>query len=299
MPTVYADILFFINAGMDYLCFCLTARLLHRPLSLPRAALGAVVGGLYAVLALLISAGRVTALCVDVGVCLLMCALVFGGKHTRARGVLTCAGVYFLTSMILGGVMTALYSLGNRAGLAEHLPSGEDGLSAWLFALLALSGGVVTLWGGRIFHRSGSVRTCRVTVEIDGRTAVLDGMVDSGNLLRDPVGGRPVIVVDRESIAPFLPPDLLTVLNGALVSSTVTAELAAKRGLRFIPTATATGETMLIALSPDRLTLTVDTPRGERTTPSDALIAVTSLPPAKGTEGHRYGALIPSELIPN
>ncbi len=298
MPTVYADILFFINAGMDYLCFCLTARLLHRPLSLPRAALGAAVGGLYAVLALLITAGRITSLCVDVGVCLLMCVLVFGGKYIRVRGVLTCAGVYFLTSMILGGIMTALYSLGNRAGLAELLPSGEDGLSAWLFALLALSGGAVTIWGGRIFHREGSVRTCRVTVELDGRTVTLDGMVDSGNLLRDPVGGRPVIVVDREAVAPFLPPDVHSVIDDGHAFPNMTAELAARHGIRFIPTATATGESMLVALSPDRLTLTADTPRGESTVPSDALIAVTSLPPTKGAAGTRYGALIPSELIP-
>ncbi len=299
MPTVYADILFFINAGMDYLCFCLTARLLHRPLSLPRAAVGAAVGGVYAVLALLISAGRVASLFIDVGVCLLMCALVFGGRHTRVRGVLTCAGVYFLTSMILGGIMTALYSLGNRAGLAELLPSGEDGLSTWLFALLALSGGIVTLWGGRIFHRSGSVRACRVILELDGHTVTLDGMVDSGNLLRDPVGGRPVIVLDRGAVAHSLPTELLSVIDGGNTFPTIPPAVAARWGIRFIPTATAAGQSMLTAFSPNRLTLTADTPRGERTAPSNALIAVTTLPPAKGTEGTRYGALVPSELIPN
>lgn len=299
MPTVYADILFFINAGMDYLCFCLTARLLHRPLSLPRAALGAAVGGVYAVLALLITAGRIAALCVDVGVCLLMCVLVFGSGRTRARGILICTGVYLLTSMILGGVMTALYTLGNRAGLSELLPTGEDGLSAWLFALLALSGGVVTLWGGRIFHRSGSVSACRVTVEIDGQTVTFDGMVDSGNLLRDPIGGRPVIVVDRGAVSRILPTDLCSAIHSENPFSSITAEVATKRGIRFIPTATATGETILVALSPDRLSLTVDTPHGERTAPSDALIAVTSLPPPKGPEGHRYDALVPSELIPS
>lgn len=298
MPTVYADILFFINAGMDYLCFCLTARLLHRPLSLPRTVLGASVGGVYAVVSLLLSVGQVSALCVDAGVCLLMCALVFGGRHTRARGVLTCAGVYFLVSMILGGVMTALYTLGNRAGLTELLPSGEDGLSAWLFALLALSGSAVTLWGGRIFHRSGTVRACRVILELDGQTATVDGIIDSGNLLRDPVGGRPVIVVDREAIAPILPDDLCSISGGNSFTSLPPA-VAARWGIRFIPTATATGETLLIALSPDRLTLTADTPRGERTAPSDALVAITALPPARDDKGCRYGALVPSELLPN
>ena len=195
--------------------------------------------------------------------------------------------------------MTALYSLGNRAGLAELLPSGEDGLSAWLFALLALSGGAVTLWGGRMFHRSGSVRACRVTVELGGRTVTIDGMVDSGNLLRDPVGGRPVIVVDREAIFPFLSSDLLAAIDRGGAFTDVTAEAATRWSIRFIPTATATGESMLVAFSPDRLTLTTDTRRGESSAPSDALIAVTSLPPAKGAEGTRYGALIPSELIPN
>ena len=177
---VYADLLFLINAGMDGLCFCLTGRLLHHRLSPWRVLLGAVIGGLYAVMALLLEAGQAVALLFDVAVCLVMCAI---GKN---RFFLSVA-VYFVLSMVLGGVMTALYNLLNRIGFAESLPDGEDGIGTWLFALLALVGSGITLWGGRFFRRLAAVRHCRVTVELEGLQVELEGMVDTGNLLKDPL----------------------------------------------------------------------------------------------------------------
>ncbi len=285
---VYADLLFLINAGMDGLCFCLTGRLLHRKLSPWRVLLGAVIGGMYAVVALLPDLGHAMALLWDVGICLVMCAIVFAGKGSGGGRFFLSTVVYFVLSMVLGGVMTALYNLLNRVGFAEFLPEGEDGLGTWLFALLALVGSGITLWGGRFFRRSATVRHCRVAVELEGHRVELEGMVDTGNLLRDPLSGRAVICAERQSLTAVLSPALADVLQNSNDITSLSAPTDARR-LRLIPAGTATGNGILVGILPDRVEITYTDKKREQLRVVDAVIAAADL--------NETQALVPSELM--
>ena len=287
---VYADLLFLVNAGMDGLCFGLTGRLLHRRLSRLRMAVGAAVGGVYAVVSLLWAVGPLAALGLDVLVCLAMCAIVFTGKVAGKGRFLASTATYFALSMALGGVMTALYHLLNRLGISERLPADEDGLGVWLFALLALAGSALTLWGGRSLRRQTATMPCRVTVTLDGRRVELEGLVDTGNLLRDPMSGRPVICADRRALAPILPPHLARALAGGSVES-LTHTAAAHR-FRIIPAGTATGQSLLTGFLPDEVEIRY-IPSGRRArevvAAVDAVIAAVDLGDTQ--------ALVPSALV--
>lgn len=286
---VYADLLFLINAGMDGLCFCLSAKLLHSRLTPWRLVLGSALGGLYAVVALLFEVGRGASLFLDLGVCFLLCLLVWSGGWRRWP---LFSAVYLLISMVMGGVMTALYNWLNQAGVAAWLPDGEEGLSTWLFLLIALAGGAVSLWGGRLARRSASTTTCEVEMTLDGKAIRFVGLVDTGNLLRDPVGGRAVICVGAGVLDPILSPGLrAAVKTGGLDPGVLTRD-SDKRRLRLIPTSTATGTSLLVGILPDALSLTIAGRRGENTRQVDAVVAV-----APAMVDGESGALIPSELI--
>ena len=289
---VYADLLFLINAGMDGLCLLLTGKLLHRKIRTGRVAIAAIFGGIYAVVALFPDTKAGLSLLLDLAVCLSMCGIAFGGRGSGGiKGLLSQTVVYLLLSMALGGIMTGLYHLLNRAGVAEILPfltEGSDGPTSWLFLLLAVIGGGLSLWGGRMARRVRRVSFCTVTVELDGKKADLRGMVDSGNLLRDPIGGRVVICAQRDALAPILSPALQEMTSGASPHRTALSPSESKR-IRVIPTATATGNGLLFGLIPDRVSLAKDGDNHVREV--DAVIAVTPIPTA-GVE-----ALVPSELI--
>jgi stage II sporulation protein GA (sporulation sigma-E factor processing peptidase) len=292
--AVYADLLFLINAGMDGLCLLLAGRLLHRKVRPWRCVIGAVLGGAYAVAALLLpDVGQAPSLLCDLAVCVAMCAIVFGeGRRGWVKGLLSSVGVYFALSMALGGVMTALYHLLNRTGAASLLAGlsegGGDGLGSWLFLLLVLVGGAVSLWGGRLLGRSRAVRLCTVTVELDGRSVTLQGIVDSGNLLRDPIGGQAVICAEKKALAELLSPPLLAVMGGAPPQAVSLSPSDAKR-IRVIPADTATGGGILYGFFPDKVMLTAEDGGAAREV--DAVVAVTSI----STSG--VTALIPADLI--
>jgi stage II sporulation protein GA (sporulation sigma-E factor processing peptidase) len=294
---VYADLLFLVNAGMDWLCFALAGWILHRPLSGWRTTVAAAIGGIYAVVSLLFDIGHAVALAADIAVCLLMCAVVFGGKPSGRRGFWSTTATYFLLSMVLGGVMTALYNLLNRLHLPEHLlkhlPTEEEGPTTWLFGILALAGSAITLWGGRALRKKASLRHCRVMVTLDGKRVTLEGLVDTGNLLRDPLGGRPVICARKADLESILSPALSDALERGSVES-LTSPRDARR-FRLIPAGTATGRGMLTGFLPDRVEILCEPPSGKSARDVTAVTAVTAvIACADLTETE---ALVPSELI--
>ena len=276
---VYADLYVLVNTGMDLLCFMITATLMHRKILRRRAIPAAFLGGVYALGVLLVGARGAWAVVLDVVAMFFMCMTVFFSRGEKVSFLLKVTAVNITVSAFLGGVMTALYAWLNRLNLPIEVLEG-DGLSVWIFAVLATVSGILTARGGMFFGLSRKMRSVTVEAVLFGASVTLSAMVDSGNFLRDPMGGRGVIVAERKKIAHALPKNFPR--EGELNQS---AELATK--LRLIPTKTATGSGMLEAIVPDSLVIVDRDGRHE----ADYLIAPISLDgSAKG-----FDALIPLE----
>ena len=292
---VYADLLFLVNFSMDFLCFYLCARLLHRPLTLWRGVVASCLGGVYAVAVLFWTVGRLPAFLLDAAVCVALCAVAMASRHETWRSIFKLSALYLLVSSVLGGVMTLLYSQLNRIpGVTDRVE--EDGLTAWLCFGLALVSSVLTALWGRCFRREAARTRVRVAVEQQGRRAELCGIVDSGNLLRDPISGRPVIPVEAEQLRAVAPPSLLDLTEQTISADALAVLEREGRGelakrLRFIPARSATGERLMVGWHPDRITVTEEGKQDERVI--DALIVPVHL----SDRGDGIAALLPSELI--
>ena len=272
---VYGDLLFLVNFSMDYLCAYLTAVLLRRRAVPWRLFAASAIGGIYAVLALFLPLSRVGALMADVAVCVGMCAILFLARGVPLRFFVAACAVFVGVSMAMGGMMTALFGLLNRLGLPDAIAGEpEDGLSAWVFALLAGVSTLAGLRGSRLLQHSAARRYARLTVSIGGRTAELQALLDSGNLCRDPLSGRPVIFVDAAAA------------RGVIGAGEEDPDMA--RRLRLVPVETVAGRRLQKAYLPDRLMLTDSS--GAHAV--DALIA-----PAESMKGAGvYQAIVSSEL---
>ena len=282
MAEVYGDLFFMINMSMDYLCLHLSARLMHRKISVPRFLLAAALGGVYSVVALLLSVPSLVAWGVDIALCILMCAVAFA---RRGEGILLISGVYVGVSMALGGIMTALYNILNRAGVGDELSLSEDGISAWMFAVLAAVSGILALRGGKFFRKSTEARPCRVTAKIFGRSISADGMCDSGNLVCDPIDGKPVVVIGRELAGRLIGEENVKNMLAHQDISRITDDRLLCR-LRLIPTQTATGSGILVGFGADEILIC---PEGGRERRVDALLAIM--------EGDSETVLVPSTLM--
>ena len=291
MQTVYIDLFFLINFSMDFLCLYLTARLLSDKIRLLRFVLGATFGGVYACLAIFSPLTKILSLLCDVLSCVLLSFIAFG-RRGRVRSAFTSAIVYTAVSMVLGGFMTALFNFFNRLELDRLISGGEaaeDGISVWLLLISATVGGLLTKLCGNFF-RSRSMRNfANLNISFDGKRAEFRAMVDSGNLLCEPISGRRCIVADIQKLSTVLPREIISAARQKkAVSMIALPERYAKR-VCIIPTRTAMGEGMLIGVRVDRIN--IEDRAGEREI--DAIVVPAEI--KKSAEGS--DALIPSELL--
>lgn len=257
--TVYVDLLFLINFSMDFLCFFLVSGLFMRRVAIGRTVAASLLGGIYAVSSLFLPFRGMLLLLCDFCACAVMCLVVHMRKGIRFREMLTEILVYAGISMALGGVMTALYSMLNEAGIPEALAGNGDGISTWLFLLLAAIGGGATMLGSRMFRRGTSTKRYDVTVRLCGREQTFRALVDTGNYLADPISGCPAAVIDRTAARGLLPKDFRAEDSAADCMASLPEEYRARA--RLLPIRTVTGEGMVLAFRVDRLCVT---PVGER-----------------------------------
>lgn len=285
--TVYGDILFFVNFCMDFQCLFLTARLLHRPFSVWRGAVFSALGALYACAALFLSSSGTVAFLADCGVCWLMCVGVFYGRERGMRRVLLPFLLYFGVSMALGGVMSGTATLLSKVDLPPG--SGRGQLSSVGFFLLAALGGAATLLWGRLCQRRAKGRRAELTLTMEGKSRSFRCLVDTGNLLRDPVSGRPVALIDKGAARALLPEAVLAVVGERDARGLTELPRDLVRRTRLIPAGTATGEGMLVGVLPDRAVL--DTGKG------GTEVALLIAPVALCASGEDYDVLLPAALI--
>ncbi len=292
--TVYLDLLFLVNFSMDFLTFYLSSKILSLPLSTPRAIAAAICGGIYADASLFLPFDSLASLACDLLACAVMVCIAYG-KRGKWKEVPFFSIVYFAVSMALGGFMTAMFNLLNRAGVSELLSGGgakEDGISVWLFAALALVSAVACALGGKFFRRRAALPTAGVRITYMGKSKSLTALVDSGNLLRDPISARPCVVVNAASVADIIPHELSSLCDGKrLDASRVSSvsEESAKR-LRLIPGRTANGSSLMLGLCADSVEIERE---GKSRYEVDALVVLSSL----GSSAERTDALLPSELL--
>ncbi len=278
--VVYVDLFFIINFSMDFLCFFLTSQLLSGKLRILRTLLASVVGGIYACVALFLPFQGVMGIFLDILICIAMCAIAFFGQ-----GSLLCHScVYIAVSAVLGGFMTALFGLLNKANLPLD-SMGGDGLSAYVLLVLAAISALISLCGGRFFRRRTSRKHISVHIELDGNVKRLSGFCDSGNLLRDPVSGKPCIVADKGALLGILPSEILSCTQSDIPA--LGGKFASR--IRVIPAVGALGSGMLLAFRMDRVMLCDDKEQRQ----VDALIAVAAL--GKAPDGCE--AIVPTILL--
>jgi len=286
MDTVWGDLLFFVNFCMDFQCLFITAKLLHRPFSLWRAALFSSFGAFYAVMALFIHVPGAVAFLTDCTVCFLMCVGTFAEKRCNMVSVFLPFLVYFGVSFAVGGAMSSMGALLARLDLPVATTGGE--VSTATFFFLAAIGGVSTFLWGRVSRRRAGQTRAILRVGIGERAVTLPAMVDTANLLTDPVSGRPVVIVARGAVDDLLSPSLARALaGGAGAMGALQGEEA--RRVRLLVAGSVTGQGLLTALVPDWARL--DIGRGEVAV--ELLIAPAPL---------RVGfdecqALLPAELL--
>ena len=271
--VVYGDVLFLTDASVDFLVLLLTGCMLHLRRRAPRILAAAAVGGVYSVLSLLPNWHFLLALAVNLGVAALMCAVAYAPLSWWEFSRLVLS--FYAVSVLLGGAVHALFSaLADFFGTAGLGGVASNGTRALSFLVYAAVSGVLIFGTSRLLAKRRDTK--RVTVEIseEGKSTCVEGIVDSGNLLRDPVSGKPVILVHRASVEEILPHGVCDAFSRQRLDKG-TRELSdrAKRKMRVVVAGSIGGGSVLVGYLPDNIALFLNEKHKSKKS-VDALVAI-------------------------
>lgn len=176
--VIYLDLVMLLNFLVDFLLLLGTNRLAGFTAGGWRCALAALLGAVYSGACLLPGMqflGSILWRSISLG---LMGVLAFGSTASALKRT----GIFLLLTMAMGGA-----ALGVGKG---------NFLSLVLCALLCLMLSVVS-FGGQV----GGREYVPLQISQDGRTVNLIALKDTGNTLRDPVTGEPVLVISGQIAA--------------------------------------------------------------------------------------------------
>ena len=270
MRIVYADTLILWNAAVDYLLLLAAGKLCALPLRRGRMVLGALWGGVFALLNALFSL-LCTLWTAKLAAGALIVLIGFGADRRTPRAI----AAFYAVSACFGGAVRFLSALRGAPHDAAGPASGR---------VLLLSLALCYAAAAIVFRRVGAVRgetIHTVTLTRRGKELRLRALEDSGNALRDPLTGDGVLVAEAASLSPLFEDPSLLRLSAPEALARLEGEQG--RGLRLLPCACVTAErSLLLCFRPERIE--VDGRRRK-----DLLVAVS--PNRLSPEG-RYDAIL-------
>lgn len=200
MTVIYVDTLFLLNAIVDYLLLLAAARLAGESLCRWRFALGAALGGLYAVVIFLPGLSFLAHPLCRLASAVLMLVISYG----KSRRLLRQGMLFVALTCAFGGGVVAIGLLGGTGLTLGHgvFYSALDLKVVLLSA--AVCYGVLTLVFQRLARHSGG-ELVNARLKLADRSVSFTALVDTGNTLTDPVSGRPVMVAEGERAGPLFP----------------------------------------------------------------------------------------------
>ena len=271
MQIIYPDVLFLINFSMDFIALYLGGIFVNAPKDKRLLALSALVGGIFSVLIIVLNTRGALGIALSVFLPILLCYIAYG-KEIRGERFFRLIVSFFAVSIALGGAITAFYNLLYDYFRYREYESSGDGNKLLVFmAVSALCASLIYFFS-RIFNLSSREIKCKIIIHSGKREGEFSALVDSGNLLKDPFTGAPVIIMNFSAMKDFLSHDTYLAIRSWCQEGAVRDEVTFT-GLRFIPSKSLGGEKILIAYKPERIEIVENKRNGNSRYVVDAIVA--------------------------
>lgn len=211
--TVYLDIVFLENVLMNYIIIFATGVVIKDELKKLRIFFASCIGAVYTIVMYLniipIYSNFIMKL-------ILSFAIVYiAFKPKSFKKFIKDLTIFYLVSFVFGGCVFALMYF-----LQPQMAQIKNGVFVGAYPLkIALIGGVLAFIIVQISFKIVKTKLTKkdmlydIEFFINGKSTSVKGLLDTGNLLKDPISGFPVIVVEHKSLYSVIPEEVLNNLN--------------------------------------------------------------------------------------
>lgn len=269
---VYVDVLFLINLSMDAISLYLTARLCSARFTIKRIVISSLVGALYSVLSVFCRFLPLIEIFLIIVVSFLMIVLAFDFSSFQEGVKYTV--VFYIASSVIGGIISSLYTLMMQVFDTKTLEA-QNNVSLSMLAVVALLSIPLSMILTRL-HGSGNMpKTTDLTIRVLGKSIKRIGMIDSGNLLVEPLSNKSVIVIGATEMKGILSDRFIDMALRGDISVSSLLPHRERTVFRIIPASSICGEGYLCAVNTEGVSIRYKKNRKYVELERDAVLALS------------------------
>lgn len=214
--TIYIDIVLIENLIMNYIILLSVAIILKTKIKYIRILISSSIGGVYAIFSYISALEIYSTIFLKVLLSIIMVYIAFYPQNIKkmCKELL----IFYLTSFVFGGAaFSLLYFIRPQDILMKNgMLLGTYPLKTVMLA--AIVGFIVLSVTFKIVKIKISKKDlfCNLDIKIDDKNIETKAMIDTGNLLREPITNIPVIVVEHTLLYEVIPKEILNNLSNIL-----------------------------------------------------------------------------------
>lgn len=214
---LYLDLIWLLNFGIDYLLLWMTALFRKTPFKKWRLAAAAAIGSGYVLFLFL---PPLQPYYTSVVKLVLACVIVWTafGYGTILRYAALLFTFYFVSFVTGGGLLAVHYFLRSQHELVQGMVatqgSGYGDIVSWWFVIIGfplMFWFTHSRWNDLRQRKSKEHLLVGVNIHVGEAHVSCQGLVDTGNLLTDPLTKTPVMLVEASVLKKVLPKDVLEI----------------------------------------------------------------------------------------
>ena len=209
---VYADIVFIENLIINYVILYVTTLLKKIKVSYFRILLSAICGSVYAIVSIIVSDNIISKIILSI----VMILIIYPTKDIRK--FLETLAIFYLVSITTGGASIAISYLVN--GYKINTVNGATIVDfPILFSSIGLILGIILI---KITINNVKSKITQknifydIEVFIGNKRTKIKALLDTGNMLKDPISQKPVIVATKRSLKNVIPQEILEDIKNIL-----------------------------------------------------------------------------------
>lgn len=233
--TIYIDVLVGLNLFINYFMLKAAAKYLAAVIKKKRLIAASGLGALFSLVILLPETGFFISLLMRLGMSIAIVLTAFGWHGIRS--LIRCTAAFYIIGFAFAGLMLVLWYLVAPQGMLMRNSIVYFDISPLLLVVFTVISYILISIAHRFTGRQMPKElNCRIVIRNNGCCCICSAKVDTGNSLREPFSGDPVVVVYEKAVSSVMPPP-------------------ENSNIRLVPFSVVSGNGLLRAFRPERLTV--------------------------------------------
>ena len=206
---IYIDIIFIENIIMNTIILYATAIILKQKVKNIRLIISAVIGSIYSILMYITKLTIYSSIISKFILSVVMAYVAF--KPNDVKKIFKQIIIFYLTSFVFGGVaLNLIYFLRpENINIKNGLFTGEYALKVIMLGAIMAFIIIKTKFNTKNMY-------CDINLKINEKQIATKAMIDTGNLVKEPITNTPVVIVEESLLEGIIPKEILKNLENIL-----------------------------------------------------------------------------------